>query len=226
MIISPRLKIQIDTKITEISSVAHLLPGVVIIHRLPDFKVEYMSPIGLQQLDVSLQQVCSMSAAEYFERYFNPEDAGAYIPKMKQYIEQNTDDSIPYFQQVRLAASPDWVWHLSVTKILLRNEANMPVLTITAAHPVESMRHVNLKVQRLHEENNFLRKNYHRFSKLGPRECDVLRLQVLGKSSQEIAEELFIAVATVETHRRNIKKKLHVNTSYELSQYARAFDLI
>jgi hypothetical protein len=48
----------------------------------------------------------------------------------------------------------------------------------------------------------------------------------LGKSTTEIATELFISATTAETHRRNIKQKLNAPTIFELSQYARAFDLI
>jgi DNA-binding CsgD family transcriptional regulator len=48
----------------------------------------------------------------------------------------------------------------------------------------------------------------------------------LGKSSCEIANELFISVETVNTHRKLIKLKLDISTTYEFTQYAYAFDLI
>ncbi len=54
----------------------------------------------------------------------------------------------------------------------------------------------------------------------------MLKLMVMGKKNQEIADELFIAINTVETHRKNIKRKLGVSTLFELADYARAFDLI
>jgi DNA-binding NarL/FixJ family response regulator len=111
-------------------------------------------------------------------------------------------------------------------KILMRDDAGKPVLLITFACPVDPMSHVTTKVSRLLEENEFLRTHYHQFSKLGKREKDVLKLLALGKSSAKIAEELFISVATVETHRKNIKNKLNANSSFDLSLYARAFDLI
>ena len=43
--------------------------------------------------------------------------------------------------------------------------------------------------------------------KLSNREAEVLRLVVLGKSNQEIADELFLAVDTVKTHIHNILVK-------------------
>ncbi|NJY62711.1 helix-turn-helix transcriptional regulator [Salinimicrobium sp. CDJ15-81-2] len=61
---------------------------------------------------------------------------------------------------------------------------------------------------------------------MGKRAKEVLRLVALGKSSSEIAEELNISTETVNTHRKNIKKKLGISTTYEFTEYARAYDLI
>lgn len=50
------------------------------------------------------------------------------------------------------------------------------------------------------------------FSKLTSREREVLQLLVEGHSSKEAAEILQIAKSTIETHRRQIKKKLKVES--------------
>jgi two-component system NarL family response regulator len=55
---------------------------------------------------------------------------------------------------------------------------------------------------------------------LGPRECEVLQLLAEGHSSPEIGRRLHIAASTVETHRRNIMKKLDVHSIAELTKYA------
>ena len=112
------------------------------------------------------------------------------------------------------------------TGILLRDRNQQPLLTITMASPIDAMHHMSTKASRLLEENNFLRRNFHIFSKLSKREREVLALMALGKSSSETAAQLFIAQNTVETHRKNIKLKLKTNSFYEICQYARAFDLI
>ena len=48
------------------------------------------------------------------------------------------------------------------------------------------------------------------------RERDVIRLLVLKKTSREIGEKLNISSNTVDTHRRNILKKLNINSTGEL----------
>ncbi|KIL99442.1 DNA-binding response regulator LuxR family [Paramagnetospirillum magnetotacticum MS-1] len=57
-------------------------------------------------------------------------------------------------------------------------------------------------------------------SVLGKREREVLGLLASGKRSSEIASLLGIAVATVEVHRRNIKQKLKLSGTADLTRYA------
>jgi DNA-binding NarL/FixJ family response regulator len=55
---------------------------------------------------------------------------------------------------------------------------------------------------------------------LGRREREVLQLIAEGHRSQAIAARLFISVATVEAHRRNIMRKLDLHTVAELTRFA------
>jgi DNA-binding NarL/FixJ family response regulator len=226
MLQEPVLLSNISEKISAIDAIANALPGVVIIHNLTDFTIEYMCNKGLRELGISLEEVKSLTWQQYHDRYFNPDDAEEYVPRIRELIKRNTDENLTFFQQVRTSADGEWVWHMSSMKILMRDEEGLPLLTITTAVPVDPMQHITAKVSRLLEENTFLRKHYPEFSRLGKRECDVLKQIALGKTAAEIADELFIAPTTVETHRKNIKNKLNTNSSYKLSLYARAFDLI
>ncbi|WP_250318165.1 helix-turn-helix transcriptional regulator [Pedobacter sp. B4-66] len=218
---------KISNAIAKISAIADELPGVVIVHDLRDWSVAWMSDRGLTQLGVTLEEITKITAEEYYSRYFNPEDAKDYVPKIFRLIDENNDDTVyTFFQQVRLSSSSDWNWHMSSVKVYLRDENNKPLLVMTIALPIDSMHHMTVKASRLLEENNFLRKNLCHFAKLTKREREILRLMALGKTSAETATELFISTSTVETHRKNIKLKLDTNSYYEMCQYARAFDLI
>lgn len=55
---------------------------------------------------------------------------------------------------------------------------------------------------------------------LTDRERMILKLLAEGSSNKHVARELDISVRTVETHRRNIKRKLDVKTSAGLVKYA------
>ena len=58
------------------------------------------------------------------------------------------------------------------------------------------------------------------------REEEVLVLIAHGKSLKEIAEELFISVKTVESHKMHIQDKLGLNNAAQLVKYAIEHDLI
>src|SRR5205814_1379264 len=49
---------------------------------------------------------------------------------------------------------------------------------------------------------------------LSEREVEVLRLIALGHTNAEIAEQLFLSVRTVESHRAHIQQKLGLTTRY------------
>ncbi|MDY6838756.1 MAG: response regulator transcription factor [Thermodesulfobacteriota bacterium] len=52
------------------------------------------------------------------------------------------------------------------------------------------------------------------------RERDILQLVAEGKTSTQIASCLGMSIRTVECHRRNIKRKLDIHTTAELTKYA------
>ena len=55
---------------------------------------------------------------------------------------------------------------------------------------------------------------------LSQRELEILRYIALGHTNAEIAEQLFISVRTVESHRAHIQQKLRVSKRSELVRYA------
>jgi len=57
-------------------------------------------------------------------------------------------------------------------------------------------------------------------NKLTPREIQILKLIAFEKNNRNIAEDLFISLETVKTHRKNLKKKMNVTTTHELINYA------
>ncbi|MFN3794620.1 MAG: LuxR C-terminal-related transcriptional regulator [Chitinophagaceae bacterium] len=58
---------------------------------------------------------------------------------------------------------------------------------------------------------------------LSPREQEIVQLVRQGLTSQEIAAQLFLSNYTVETHRRNILRKLNMKNTAMLVQWAEKF---
>jgi two-component system response regulator NreC len=55
---------------------------------------------------------------------------------------------------------------------------------------------------------------------LSKRQIEILKLVAMGKTNQEIADQLFIGKATVETHRKNMIRILNLKGAGELLRYA------
>jgi len=58
------------------------------------------------------------------------------------------------------------------------------------------------------------------FSVLTNREREVLQLLAEGRTTKQIAEQLYVSVKTVETHRQHLMEKLDVRSVAELTKYA------
>ncbi|RAK62967.1 LuxR C-terminal-related transcriptional regulator [Hymenobacter edaphi] len=212
--------------IAAIASTADFHPGILIVHHIPSTTVAYMSRRGLQLLGITAEELQALGA-DYHQRFFNPEDAAEYAPKLWALVAQNDfEQVISFFQQVRTLESPDWSLYLSAARLLLRGDDGLPLLLLSNSCAIDPSSHIPLKVQRLVDENNFLRQHAATFASLTGREREVLRLLALGHSAPEIAKVLFISAQTAETHRRNIRQKLGAESAFELGQFARAFDLI
>lgn len=61
---------------------------------------------------------------------------------------------------------------------------------------------------------------------LSEREVEVLRMIALGHTNAEIAEQLYLSVRTVETHRAHIQQKLRLGSRAELVRYALEHHLV
>ena len=57
-------------------------------------------------------------------------------------------------------------------------------------------------------------------------ETEIIKAIALGKTTKEIAAERFSSVHTVTTHRKNIFRKLGINTAHEATKYALRAGLI
>ncbi|HEX5051299.1 MAG TPA: response regulator transcription factor [Planctomycetota bacterium] len=58
------------------------------------------------------------------------------------------------------------------------------------------------------------------FSMLAPREREVLQMIAEGRTSSGIAEQLNLAPSTIDTHRRNLMRKLGLHNIADLTRYA------
>ncbi len=217
---------RVAAQLAEVASFADHYPGVVIVLTGNARRVLYMSARGLRALDVTMPELLALGE-EYHSVFFNAEEAHEYVPKITELLERNDmGHAVTFFQQVRTGPQRSFAWYLSTVRVLAQDASGRPLLIITFACPIDPQSHITAKVQRLLDENTFLREHSALFASLTAREREVLSRLALGHSSQEIAATFHISTQTADTHRRNIRQKLRATNAFDLGQYARAFDLI
>lgn len=219
-------KKNIAEKIQTFAPYLNMLPGVYIVHQLNPFTPYYMTPNGLELLGIDLDELKEIGT-DYHMLFFNIDEMEDYIEKLKGLLANaDINESFTFFQQVKLKAAEEWIWHLASTRIFEKDEEGNPTHIITIAMPVDKLKHIPNKAERLLAEKNFFHSNLNKFLTLGKREKEVLKLVAKGKSSPEIADKLMISIQTVNTHRKAIKQKLSINSGYDFTLYAHAYDLI
>ncbi len=83
--------------------------------------------------------------------------------------------------------------------------------------------YVSPSIARTYVEFNLSRTNGKEtpvFKKMTEKEREVLQLIAEGKSTKEMAAALHVSVKTIEAHRRNLMKKLHIFSIAGLTKYA------
>lgn len=217
---------EFDKKLKSFTPSAEAMPGIVIIHQLEPFKCDYMNEAGLERLGISLEELKKIGAG-YHNGFLNFDDAEDFLHRIKAIIDlRSLKESFTFLQQVKLKDREDWVWHVGSTRIFFKNVQGKVTHMVTIAIPIDELKHIPNKAKRMLAEGEFLRNNIGKFLCLTSREREILQLVAIGKSSGEIAKQLYLSPETVNSHRKNIKSKLGISTTFDFTQYAQAFDLM
>ncbi len=75
-------------------------------------------------------------------------------------------------------------------------------------------------------DHTLFKESFSNVVKLTMREKEIVQLVVKGNTTQQIADFLFLSVNTIETHRRNIYRKLEIKNLSELIGFANKYDLM
>lgn len=138
------------------------------------------------------------------------------FPAVKVLILTMADDSM----HIREALQAGAVGY--VLKSAGKAELERALLTVAAGK-----QYISEKVlQELYRQPEPTEKTAEVLTALTNREIDVIKLIAEENSSNQIAEKLFISLNTVETHRRNLFKKLNVKNSLGLIKFALKHGLV
>lgn len=136
-------------------------------------------------------------------------------PKIKLLVMSMFDDEKQVLKMIKAGAKGHLSYDTNRSEILeaiytLRNGYEFYAKTITNI----------LLSSYISDKNLNKREKESRQKDLSAREMEVFRLFAEGYSNKSIANELFISVRTVETHKTNIMKKIGLKTTVDLVKFA------
>ncbi|WP_432708006.1 response regulator transcription factor [Pedobacter sp.] len=223
---SKALQQDFTKQLAKLKLVADQLPAAIIVHCVVDLHVVYMNQPAMDAFGIEEHQISELNKEGNQASYFNTIERVDYIQQIHCLIQQNTEDMVCYFQQIRNQRSLAWLLFVSNTKVFYRNSTGEATYLITTSNNLEQVQHFSPKIVRMVDEMSFLQANNPLFLKLTKREKEVLRCIALGMNSGEISNSLFISPATVDTHRRNLRSKLCLKNNYDTVRFAQAYNLV
>src|SRR5690606_22372927 len=124
-------------------------------------------------------------------------------------------DDVSYLQQALNAGASGYVLKRAVDSELL-----LAIETVLRGETYVHSAMTQKLLQKMTSEQSAAKDAPDPWDTLSERERDVLRLVALGNTNQEIADELFLSVKTVETYRARGMEKLGLQTRAQLVKSA------
>lgn len=221
-----RLQRFLHEKNIEMDDFCDLLPGVFHMNRINSVELVYLDKSSRERIEVKKEEI-EKNGLQVVQGLLEPLCLKHLIE-----INKSADFSDPSFilsTFQHLSLNPihkkekdkhNYSWCFSSKKKF--NEE----LTISITQPLNELGQVYHQVEQLLENTFFLEQSFRKFDTLTRREREIMGLIAKGATSEQIAEQLFISPHTVNTHRKNIWKKLEIKSYLELIQFAEHFDLL
>lgn len=196
-----------------------------------DLTFEYISKNMTSCLGLN-KDLFTTQGMRYFWSRMHPDDVELWLQALNELM-NFTLTEIPLEDRSRMS----YTWNYRI-KNADENYVNIiqnttPIEFDANAKPIIGLAHYTVLDSRikmeicasakfLNENNEYETKYFNNFSQkllsdvVSNRERDIIRLLVLNYSSKTIAEKLNISPNTVDTHRRNILKKLNISSTGKL----------
>ncbi|MDO6597291.1 LuxR C-terminal-related transcriptional regulator [Oceanihabitans sp. 2_MG-2023] len=196
-----------------------------------DLTFEYISKNFNSCLGLDANEL-KVKGMRYFWSRIHPDDIDIWLSALNSLMEF-TITEIP--AEKRQSANYTWNYRLKNANDVYVNiiQNTTPLAFDSDMKPIIGLAHytvldANIKMQitasakLLNAKNEYETIYFNNHSQklleggISKRERDVVRLLVLNNTSKEISEKLSISSHTVDTHRRNILKKLNISSTGEL----------
>lgn len=205
-----------------VDEISNLFVGFKAIQEVkPKLKNLFLCDQGEFYFNTPAEIFRQVSLKKFLEKNIHPSCHKEIFLLLKSLRDQKNDSLELRKILLRPNTKGEFSLHVVCLKFLFPDNSTIVIQAI----PIKSEDQFQRKLNRLQDECNFRQKSMVKFNLLSPREKRVLIEASLGESSREIAESLFISINTVETHKKNIQKKIGMKKR-DFILFALSFDLI
>ncbi|TXK52180.1 PAS domain-containing protein [Pontibacter qinzhouensis] len=209
---------QTKEKCSFLERVVHELPANIYISDL-DEGVVWCNRTNEETLGYSLSEIIEMGGFNYLKEIVHPDDQTVPENSLAHYRHFSGAEYGGIFR-ARHKQEQEYKWYTGWAKSFSRKE-NGEVKDILCVDVDLSSRMDTEEQLVAALKDNLKNKNKLLIKNLRKREVQVLNMICMGMSTRAIAEQLFLSYHTVETHRKNIQRKLGTNNVAEMVVLAR-----
>ncbi|MCX6232870.1 MAG: LuxR C-terminal-related transcriptional regulator [Bacteroidetes bacterium] len=204
-------------KIELLGKIIDSLPVAVYINDYKNIKHIWGNELAEKRMGASIQEI-NEKGIDWYLSHYCPED----IAHIKESINAYNENKITEFSRVyriKPEGALQWQWSYSKSTVFSEDNEIPNKLILGIAIDLSSDLKTISQMEEMVKENAKL-KNKLVLESLTKREKEVLQFISKGKKSKEIAQHLNISFHTVDTHRKNISRKLELHSMASLAAFA------
>lgn len=168
-------------------------------------------------IERSVDEINEIGLEEYAKNYYHPDDEYMFQESLTHLMDKNIGHCTCIYRQKD--RNGEWMKLIGTAKVSKRYANGLPEEVVSCGIIISEELADFTKIESLLKENAYL-KNEVIFTNLTKRELELLKCIAQGKSTKQIADDKHISFHTVESHRKNIMKKLKVNNLADLVRLA------
>jgi DNA-binding CsgD family transcriptional regulator len=207
-----RLK-DLEKQVKFYENILDKLPATIYIQNCKDFNIQWATYGNM--LHYSKEDYTKMGAC-FLKEKLHPDD----LTIAKESFEYLKENKGPLCGIYRIKDKDDsWRWLYCVSVVLSRTKKGIPDYILGIAEDISHKIYTEKQLEQLFKVY-YLKKNKDIIECLTKKEKELLKLFAKGIRCKDIAQNLSLSFYTIDTHRKNLMRKLGIHNISELAAFA------
>ncbi len=196
---------------------------VALVRNMDTNLVCHINDAAQEYFGLSKQEI-EQKGISFVKKILHPDFQHVY-PVAMTFIADPDNFNKPYEYIYLFKTANGWRWTYTCFQIMALHPDGRPRYIVCVADDVNNILNSNHNTEKFVSEIDGLNNlQLDRYLTLSCREKEILRLISKEYTTNEIARQLFISKATVDSHRKHLLRKLNVKSAIGLAKYSLLFD--